>query len=285
LSRNEIGSRPLVMVERATTILTILAESGTLGVTELARIAGIPKAAVFRIAHSLESRGFVNYDPSAEVYSIGVGLLDLADRARARERLGEIAYPCLAELADRTGETANLAVLRETQVLITRSLKPSRPYRIGTDLGPTAPLHCSAVGKVLLAYAPPEVLQRFLSSATLSQYTPNTITTRNAFQEELGRVKQRGWAIDAAELEEELYCIGAPVFASSDRAVAAVSISGPQSRLARRLVDLVDMVVESAQTISCLLGWNGGQGDNARSSGGSGKTPRRTGIAANREIG
>jgi len=262
-----VREKPMVALDRALSMLAALASGGPLGVSGLGRQIGIPKAAAFRILRTLQARGFVHFEPATGTYALGVGLLELADKVRSRESVADIAYPYLVDLANQTGEQSSVAVLKEDRALVVREARPGRGSLLNVDLGPTAPLHCSALGKVLLAYSPPEMLERLVRRET-PRYTRNTLTSAAGLEAEMARIRQRGWAVDDEELEEGLVCAGAPVFSAGGAVVAAVSISGPAARVKGNLDSLIPQVCDAGLAISGRLGFSGApRGDGATAGG------------------
>ncbi len=246
---------PMKALDRALNVMSLLASDGQMGLSELARRLSIPKAAAFRILQTLQARGCVHFDPSTQTYGLGITLLHLADKVRSQESISEISYPYLVELANRSGETSSVGVLKTGCVLILKAARPEGRVILNADLGPTSPIHSSALGKVLLAYSPPDVLEQFFRTTRLERYTPNTITTQTELEADLVRTRQRGWALDEEETEECLVCIAAPVFSAHSLA-AAVSISGPATRVRARQEQLTSQVCGTALAVSTRLGWH-----------------------------
>ncbi len=143
------------------------------------------------------------------------------------------------------------------RVVVIDKIETYRHLTLTPSVGNGTPPHCSAMGKALLAHQPPEVLERF-RNVPLKQYTKNTIADFGRLLEELARVRAEGYALDCEELEIGLACIGAPIFDSSGKAVAAISLSGPKSRLLTEdLASMVADVKKAAQAISERLGYQG----------------------------
>lgn len=248
-----VPDKPMVALDRALNVLLALAAGGAAGVTGLSRQLGYPKAATFRILRTLQPRGFVHFDPATQTYALGVALLELAGKVRGRESVADIACPYLVDLANQAGEQAGLAVIKESCALIVKEARPEHGSLLNVDFGPTAPLHCSALGKVLLAYAPPELVER-VERGGLKRCTANTIVSVTALEAELARIRQRGWAVDAEELEVGLYCVAAPVVGAGGSVVAAVSVSGPTMRVKGALDAIIPQVCDAALAISSRLG-------------------------------
>jgi DNA-binding IclR family transcriptional regulator len=163
--------------------------------------------------------------------------------------------PYLQELTDRSGETTHLAVLNDGQVLYVDKVESPRSLRMPSQVGRRLPVHCTGVGKALIAYLPDEVLQGLVKRRGLASFTANTITALGALQAELARIRERGFAVDNEEIEEGLVCIGAAVRDQTAHVVAAISIAGPSSRLRPETIDEQAVnVVELANAMSATLG-------------------------------
>jgi len=225
--------------------------------TQLTATSGLAKSTTSRLLTALERNGLVRRDDSGR-FSPGEVFLSYAWRGGAEADLVSLAQPALARLGDQTGETVNLGVAREGG-LVEQIAQVDSKYLIGGTnwVGLTVPLHCAALGKVLLAFGAAE-----LPKGRLEQRTSQTVTSRVMLAAELSAVRERGYAITIEELEPGLVAVAAPVFAGGNTAdaataVAAVSVSGPASRLARdRLPAAADACMAAARSVSASLGHN-----------------------------
>lgn len=188
---------------------------------------------------TLEHHHFAEKDSQTGKYRLGSTLLELGVRALARFDLPTIARPYLEKLSADTGETSRLAVLADREVVSIAVARGQHALQISATVGGKAPVHCSALGKAILALLPESDLNIILRSYILKAYTRHTITRRSALNAELAEIRKRGFSIDDQELEHGLKCIGAPVLDSSGKAVAAVSIAGAAVRLTRKRVSVV----------------------------------------------
>ena len=228
---------PVQSVDRALVLLEVLAQGGgRLPITELSSRSGLSLGTVHRLLASLAARGYVRQDPDRR-YALGTALLPLGDAAT--RLLGSWAQPFLSQLAERCGETANLAVLEDDHVIYVAQAAGRHRMRMFTEVGRRVLPHSTAVGKVLLAWQDPDHVRRVLVRLGLPGRTPNTLTTLAAFGEELSEVRERGWAVDDEEEEPGVRCLAVPV-GPGERAVAAVSVSAPASRLATGQPDVVE---------------------------------------------
>lgn len=225
-----------------------------LGVTEAASLLGKPKSTVSRWLAAMEESGFVDREAASGRYRLGMRLAGLGQLARQSTSLQQQAHPHLTELATATGETANLVLLSGQAGVNVEMVESPRPIKHVGWLGRQLPLHATAAGKTLLAWLPREALDRHLRGS-LARFTALTITDPAALREELGRIRLQGYAEAWGELEEDLVGIGAPVRDHDDRVVAALTISAPMARTARRTIPLLaGEVVRQAASLSEALG-------------------------------
>ena len=246
-------------VSRALDLLDAVVRSeGSVGVSELAASSGLPIGTVHRLLGTLAAKGFVRHDPEARRYSPGHAAFDLAARVRRQNGLPDQAEPYLRELVGLTGESANLAILDGDAAMYVAHVASSRTVRMFTEAGNRAPLHASGTGKVLLANLPDERREALLGQLALQRHTAQTIADPGELRRELDRVRRSGVALDNGEFEEGVSCIAVPVRDGSGGVVAAVSVSGPASRLTRaRAESLAPRIREVAAALSGALGSRG----------------------------
>ena len=243
-------------VDRAIVILEILARSGEVGVTELARELGVHKSTAFRLVAALERRDLVEQNAGRGKYRLGTGILRLAGATTSRLDLVQESRTVTRALAQHTGETVNLAVLSDGAALYMDQIAGSSALQPHNWVGQRIPLHATSNGKVLLSALDRNEVARQVPA--LRAYTANTITTLEGLMRELEEVRQRGFAIAIDELEIGLTAVAAPVRNIHGEVMASLSISGPTFRLdARRVPQMTDAVVVAAQEVSRRLGWRG----------------------------
>ena len=241
-------------VDRAVTILELLAHEGTMGVTDLARALGVHKSTASRLVGALERRDLVEQLAERGKYRLGVGVLRLAGATSARLDLVQEARPICRRLARETGETVNVVVLAGgTALYIDQVVGPSTMSSYNW-VGQHIPLHATSNGKVLLSGLPPAQVRDTLGE--LTAYTPSTVTSVTRLTAEVERVREQGYAVAADELDVGLTAVAAPVHNAHGEVVASVSVSGPTFRLdTARLEQLVPLVVAAGAEISAALGW------------------------------
>ena len=248
------GSAGVQSVDRALTILEVLAKVGEAGVTEISGELGVHKSTAFRLVSTLESHRLVEQTSERGRYRLGVGVLRLAGATTARLDLVQEARPVCRQLAADTGETVNIAVLSESSALYLDQIAGSSALQPHNWVGQHIPLHATSNGKVLLSGLEDKRLGEVLG--TLARYTPLTITKKSKLREELAVVREQGYAVAVDELEEGLTAAAAPIRNAHGDVVASMSVSGPTFRLGTdRVDDVVPKLVAAAAEVSHRLGW------------------------------
>jgi DNA-binding IclR family transcriptional regulator len=250
----EVATGGVQSVDRALTILEVLARIGEAGVTEIAGELGVHKSTAFRLVTTLEAHRLVEQTADRGKYRLGVGLLRLAGATTARLDLVQEARPVCRQLAADTGETVNIAVLSESSALYLDQVAGSSALQPHNWVGQHIPLHATSNGKVLLSGLDDARLDEMLGA--LSRYTSLTITRRSQLREELVRVRSQGYAVAVDELEVGLTAAAAPIRNAHGDVVASMSVSGPTFRLTpERVEDVLPMLVDAAVEVSHRLGW------------------------------
>ena len=241
-------------VDRAVSIMEMLARTGESGVTEIAAELGVHKSTAFRLVVALERRGLVEQTEDRGKYRLGMGLLRLAGATTARLDVVQESRPICRKLAADTGETVNIAVLSDRSALYLDQIAGTSALQPHNWVGQHIPLHATSNGKVLLSGLTPDELDRTLRS--LPAYTGTTITSRKGLRSELELVREQGYAVAVDELEIGLTALAAPIRNAHGDVIASVSVSGPSFRLDEsRLEEVVPLLVEAAAEVSHRLGW------------------------------
>lgn len=243
-------------LDRGLAILETLARDGELSLTQLAERVNLPNSTTYRLLETLRKRGFATQSPETGLYRVGIRALEVGGSFAVRLRLHEVALPAMKALVDEVNETVNLAVLDGRDAVYVGQVEGRQLVRMFTQIGARTPLHCTGVGKVLLAWRSPEEVQGLLGEGPYRAYTPHTITRIEPLLEELARVRQRGYAVDNEERELGVRCVAAPIRDLSGQVVAALSLSAPASRLGdERASALASRVQAAARQISGWLGY------------------------------
>jgi DNA-binding IclR family transcriptional regulator len=242
-------------VDRAITVLEILARRGEAGVSEVAAQIAVHKSTAFRLLASLECRGLVEQADDRGKYRLGFGIVRLAGAVSARMDVTRHGRPVCERLAGQIGETVNLAVAQEGHAVNLDQVRGPSAVTAHNWVGQLTPLHATSSGKVLLAWRDPESVGELIGPGPLQRFTPSTITSSTALREELARVRAVGYAVTVEEYEVGLNAMAAPIREHGDRVVAAVSASGPAYRFTQaRMHELSAALIAGAQEISRRMG-------------------------------
>jgi IclR family transcriptional regulator, acetate operon repressor len=216
-------------VARAFDILETIADhGGELGISQLGGATGLPYATIHRLVSTLAARGYLRQDAGSRRYQLGPRLLRLSSSARVT--IEALLGPHLRDLAELSGETANLAVLQEGLVVYVAQAPSRHMLRTFTEVGNRVHAHSTAVGKAMLAHKDQSVVEHIIEEVGLPRQTPDTIYEPERLFAELDDVRTQGYALDREEQEVGVRCLAMPVLLDGE-AVAAMSISAPAARL------------------------------------------------------
>jgi DNA-binding IclR family transcriptional regulator len=232
-------------------------ETEELGVTELSKKLKLHKNNVFRILATLQSRNYIEQNRANDNYRLGIKCLELGQTFIHQRGLLKQARPILQELAETTGETSYISILRGNEVVYLDAVETSSTVRVVSRVGLHMPLHATAAGKALVSYDSDDELRKLFSGGGLTPFTKATRTDADAFIAEVALVREHGYATDREEFEEGLRCIGAPVRDYTRKVVGAVSVSGPAHRLSdERIAAEIGPVLDRAgKVLSARLGF------------------------------
>jgi len=242
---------------KALTILEVLAdEEPPYTLTQLSRRLHLHVSTVHRLLVNLVRHGFVEEDAVSGGYQLSYRVLRMGLRVLDRLDFRRAAQPLLRDLNLRTKETVHLAILQETQAISIDKFDSPQPVGLDARLGGVMPLHCTGVGKTILAYQGEELLNRIAQSPGFPRRTAKTITGLAQLRKELEQIREQGYTVDQEEAVEGLSCVAGPVFNHAGQVVAAFSVAGPATRLtSARIPELAQLVRETSQEISYRLGY------------------------------
>jgi DNA-binding IclR family transcriptional regulator len=239
---------------RALQLLQAL-ESGPRSLDELAAVAEVHKTTVLRLLRTLEADRFVVHDTQHR-YQLGSRVFELANAALSQRDVRQVARPELERLNRETSQTVHLATLEGDEVVYVDKLDAPLGVRMYSRVGLRAPVHCTAVGKVLVADLSPAARSRLLAGLDFHRFTDRTLVTAEALSAELDLVAAQGFAEDHEEHESFINCVGAPVRDGSGAVVAAISVSVPSVSLDHAgVLALLPAVRAAAVAVSGELGW------------------------------
>lgn len=249
-------------VTKAIRLLQALGEGPAVaqGVSELARIVDIDKSSVSRMLRTLEQAGFVEQDPITQRYSLGLSLGVLGYKALRRMDLRTAGHAVLERLSEKTGECAHMAILADRRAFYIDQASPERGIGVDAPIGTLAPLHCTALGKALLAFQLPSVRNELIQPMTFEPYTRRTIGGPDSLRDHLNRVRSTGIAFDDEEFSVGVRCMAAPVFRFDGAVCASIGVSGPSPRMSdARLNEWEPVLRDMCKEVSQRLGWDGSQ--------------------------
>ncbi|MBE0412693.1 HTH-type transcriptional regulator BhcR [Yoonia sp.] len=244
-------------LDRALEVLVALGDmqGGTL--SEVASALDQSPATVYRVLTTFQGRGFVDFDAQNQVWNIGAAAFLTGSQFLRRTSLVERARPIMRDLMDATGETANLGIERDGQVLFLGQVETHATIRAFFPPGTVSAMHASGIGKALLCRMDDARQRRVLAQGKLEQFTPHTLTDPDAMIADLHAARARGYAIDAEERNIGMRCIAAPVYNVFGEAVAGISVSGPTTRITTdKIAVLAQPVMDAAARLTVAIGGN-----------------------------
>ena len=249
---------PIKVLNKSFSILEILLKQGSsMNMTEFSEKLGFYPSTIHRILDTLKHLGYVEQDPHTQKYQLGLKALELGMAKLHQMDLVREATPYLKELVDQGNETVHLGVLEEGEVLYLAKEESSQTIRMCSYVGKRAPVHCTALGKVLLSYLPEEERKKILEQKELLRFTEKTIIDEKKLKKELDKIKKQGFALDLEEHEKDVCCIAAPIRNYQGEIIAAISISSPVYRIDIKKENyLKEALIRITKKISERLGYN-----------------------------
>ncbi len=256
--RREKSNYMIQAVAHALDVLEQFHTEGELGVTELSKRLKLHKNNVFRILATLEFRGYIEQNRSTENYRLGTKCLQLGQTYIQHMGLLQQARPIMVDVVKSCRESTYVSVLRKGQVVPLDMVESDQPVRIISQIGENLPLHCTAAGKIYLAFEPAEELQQCLSEGLIS-YTDRTITDGNVLAEQLKEVSAAGYALESGEHLRDVHAVAVPIKDYTKAVVGSLTVSGPAYRIYQERLqnELIPIVVKAGRELSSRLGYNG----------------------------
>ena len=242
-------------LEKGLAVLALFGRTGEASAAEVAEAVGLSRSAAYRILETLRDQNFLEVNPASERLRLGFRAAELGMAALSGIDVVRLAPAYLPALVEAASETVFVAVVNDDEVVYVYKEVGPRPLAMVSQIGSRRPLHCTALGKAYLSALPPEESRALLGRLELRRFTPRTITDLAALEDEVLATRERGYAVDAVEVEEGVACVGAPVVDHGGRPVAAVSVAGPADRVSPRTEELGRLVYEAAAALSRRLGY------------------------------
>jgi len=254
-AHGEKSGNTVQAVDRAFQLLRNIAETQDGTLTEISMNAGMAPSTTHRLLMTMQNHGLVAFDESNQHWQIGVEAFRIGSAFLRRTKVVDAGRPSMRTLMEKTGETSNLAIMDDSQVVFISQIETPAAIRASFPSGTRAAMHSSGIGKALLAELSREKVQAILQKSGLPSFTPNTITSATALFADLKEIRQRGWSIDNEERTAGMRCIAAAIFNEYGEPVAGISISGPSARLTdEKLGEFAPLVKRMADKVTLAIG-------------------------------
>jgi len=252
-----VAEKYVQTLERSLDILEVLAQSEEpLGVTEIGNRISLHKSTVHRILQTLCYRGYVEKEKNNDRYHLGIKIIELGTRFLNDLEIRNVAAPFLARLAKSFDEVVHLVLPDDGEVVYIDKRESSQVVSMRSKVGRRAPMHCTAVGKAILSTLPEDEVRQILKAKGMPRFTPNTITDPEELLKQLREIRKTKISIEEEENEIGIVCIGTPLFDYSGRAIAAISVSAPASRIREKgIARIGEELRRAGEEISAQMGY------------------------------
>lgn len=247
-------------LERALTILNKLSEyPDGIPISRLSEHVSLTKSTTHRMLATLASMNYVVKDEKTDKYKLGLQILFLSRNLLNNSNIVNTAKHYLEKLSQEVNETVHLCIEDHGEVIYIDKIESNQTIRMFSRVGSRAPMYCTGVGKVLLSGMDQDSFEEIISKIEFIPKTPTTITSKEAFREEIEKVKNQGYALDNSENETVLRCIAYPIYDHKGKIIASFSISGPTNRVTMEVINnsLIDKMKQYSIDISRNLGYTG----------------------------
>jgi len=242
-------------LDKGLLVLKAIAETDGISLNDLSLDLDIPVATLHRLLTTLELHGFASQSQIDARWSVGIEAFRVGSAFPRAAKILDLARPVLRQLALESGETANLGVLDQQEVIFTGQHETHHAIRAFMRPGSRSPWHASGIGKVIAAFLDIQHRQALINSTKYESYTANTLSTKEDFRLELERIRERYYSLDDEERHSGMRCVAAPIFDASGNVVAGISVSGPIVRMSSEEIPrFAEQTKRAGETLSKLLG-------------------------------
>lgn len=242
-------------LDRGIQILMILAEKNSAGITELAEALGVDKSTASRLVETLRLRDMVRVDPETKKYRLGFRILHLGEALKDNLNVIAIARPMLLSLSAQINESVHFCAYNNGSAYVMDQVRSNKNYALSATVGMIEPLHCSSVGKCILAFRRQETIRALLEDYTFTKYTEQTITTKEALLENLEQIRAQGYALDDEEMAPGVRCIAVPVYDYRNSVRYSIGVSGPKVNFNSATIEAyVKRMIETTRKHSVAIG-------------------------------
>ncbi|AMM85573.1 IclR family transcriptional regulator [Martelella sp. AD-3] len=253
-TRGDEGLKSLSKVVRILECFSV--NDRALSLATICQRTGFPKSTTHRLVASMREVGFLDQDRERDSYRLGLRLFEFGDIVLANLDVRREARPMMESLQHMTGQTVHLAVFDGMQAVVIHRVGTGNESHTKAGMIENAPVHCTSIGKAILAFQTEEAVERVIS-AGMSRYTDQTMTDPDDLRRALAEIREKGYAVDNEEHQPGLRCLGAPIHDQNGRVFAGISVNGPAWQIPENEIpDLAKIVVYQARVISQRLGWH-----------------------------
>ena len=241
---------------KAFAIIEELEKNGSMSIGELSQALSMDKSTVHRLVNTIKDAGYVTQSSESQKYENSIKLFEAGQSVIERIGINSAARPHIESLAQATGETVNLAMRMENELIIIDKIESKSTIKVGINIGTVIPLYCTGMGKAVFAFLPLEERERVFAGLKYEKFTENTVTDPELTAKRLDEVRQQGYSMDSEEYVYGLICFGAPIFNHRGMPIAAVSTSLPSLRFTSgSSSEYAKLVKEAAAKISRHMGY------------------------------
>lgn len=242
-------------LDRALRILAIVAEADGLSLSEIAARSGIAASTAYRMLTTLERHGMVEFEKTAQLWSVGVATYRIGAAFLRRRKLADRSRAVMQELMEKTGETANLGLAEDNSVVFVSQVETHQAIRAFFRPGTRSPFHASGIGKAILSHLPADRVSAILRKTGLEAYTSRTLSDPTALARDLWESRIRGFAVDDEERNLGMRCVAAAIFNEFGEPTGGISVSGPTVRVTpERVAQWGPLVREAAEAVTQMIG-------------------------------
>ncbi len=252
---NEMPGNTVQALDRGLMLLRAMSKEGSVTLTDLALRVGMPPSSAYRVLATLQKRGFAEFEESTQKWAIGIEAFRIGSSYLVRNDLVKSARKVMRHLMEGTGETSNLAIADDGDVVFVSQIDSPNPIRAFFHQGTRIHMHASGIGKALLANLPRKEVEKILQKKGLLEFTPKTLTSLNALIADLEETRKRGWSFDDEEGYPGMRCVAAAIYNPFGEAFAGISVSGPAVRFPDNSVsELGPKVRRAANEVTTMIG-------------------------------
>jgi DNA-binding IclR family transcriptional regulator len=239
----------LKTLSNAIDVLGLFESESTLSIKEIQEETHLNRTTLFRILYTLRHQGVLELDPKTGRYQLGMKIVHLASLLLQRLDIKTIAQPYLKELQNMTNETVHLVVLSNDLAAFVDKIAENEDINTGAYIGWTAPLYCTASGKLLLSVKEDSWIDKYIDKTSFKRYTDNTLG-KEGIRSNIDYIRKRGYSTDAEEMVEGLTCYAAPIKNHFGEVIAAVSVSGATTRMVKNKDTIVSQLLNQTSRIT-----------------------------------